>query len=128
MTREFAELDTEQGCTPLGIDVVTLLPGKKDWPYHLHATQWEIYIAIEGVARMRLNENYIDMVPGDSIQCAPGAAHQIINESESPFTYWLVTNSPEFDVCYYPDSDKLSGGERILGPLSDGQNWTKTPH
>ena len=87
--------------------------------------QQEIYIAIEGVACVRLNKNYIDMVPGDSIQCALNAAHQIINEFESPFTYWLVTNSPEFDACYYPDSDKLSGGKRILRPFSDRQNWTK---
>ena len=28
-------------------------------------------------------------------------------------------------VTLPPDSDKLSGGKRILGPLSDRQNWTK---
>ena len=132
LTEKFAELDTEQRRAPFDIEVVTLPPGKKDWPYHVHATGWEVYIAIEGVARMRIDGNYIDMMPGDSIQCAPGAAHQIINESESPFIYWLVSSSPTFDTSYYPDSDKLTVRQVLGAPSSElgasatGETtWTK---
>ena len=72
----------------------------------MRATGWVLYIAIAGTAPMRLDDNYIEMAPSDSIQCAPGAAHQIINESDSLFIYWLASSSPAYDTGYYPDSDK----------------------
>lgn len=119
LTEKLADSDVERRRAPFDIDVVTIPPGKTDWPYHVHATGWELYIAIKGTARMRLDDNYIEMAPGDSIQCAPGAAHQVINESDSPFIYWLVSSSPAFDTGYYPDSDKLTV-TKVLGAPSDG--------
>ena len=106
MTKILAGSDVERRRAPFDIDVVTVPPRKTKWPYHVHATVGERYIAIEGTARINLDANYIEIAPGDSIQCAPDPEHQVINESDSPFIYWLVSSSPALDTAYYPDSDK----------------------
>ena len=124
LTEKLYDLNREKGRAPFDIDVVTISPGKKDWPYHVHAAGWELYIAIEGQAQMRIDGSCVEMASGDSIQCAPGVAHQIINNSDAVFRYWLISDSPAFDTYYYPDSDKLTA-RGILGASSKEAIWTK---
>ena len=124
LTEKLFDLNEEKGRAPFDIEIVSVDPGKKDWPYHVHATGWELYIAVEGKAQMRLDDSFVEMAEGDSIQCAPGVAHQIINRSKEIFRYWLVSDSPSFDTYYYPDSDKLTA-RGVLGASSREMTWTK---
>jgi len=124
LTEKLFDANNEKGRAPFDVDIVTIAPGKKDWPYHVHANGWELYIAIEGKAQMRIDGSYVEMTAGDSIQCAPGVAHQIINNSDASFQYWLISDSPSFDTYYYPDSDKLTA-RGVLGISSKDMTWTK---
>lgn len=119
ITKALTNRDEHKRQPPFDMDYVTLPPGKKDFPYHVHATGWELYCAVKGSAHMRVEEDLVELKPGDAIQCPPGVAHQIINDSDADFEYWLISSSPDFDTAYYPDSDKLTV-QQILGANKEG--------
>ena len=93
---------------PFEVEYVTVPPGKKAFTYHVHGTQWEFYYAIKGSAHMRVEEGLVELKAGDAIQFPPGVAHQLINDSDADFEYWIVASNQDFETCYYPDSDKVS--------------------
>ncbi len=111
---------------PFDVAHVTLAPGKKNWPYHRHGAQWEMYVALKGTAKVRIEGSLIGFEEGDFVLCPPGDAHQIINESAAEFEYLAISDNPEFDTEYYPDSDKVSVSPR-LGANQEGtlNNWGK---
>ena len=100
--------DKKDRTPPFDLEHVILAPGKRLCPYHTHATSWEMYYAISGKAQMRIDGEVQGFEPGDVIQCAPGQAHQLINNGTEDFEYLVIANNPEFDACYYPDSDKMN--------------------
>ncbi|MBT4977015.1 MAG: cupin domain-containing protein [Gemmatimonadetes bacterium] len=58
-----------------------LAPGKRNFPYHCHATGWEMYYALKGQAGMRAEVGIEEFKAGETAIYPPGDAHQIINES-----------------------------------------------
>ena len=102
-----AEQDQQKRDAPVDIEHCVLAPGKKNFPYHCHAAEWEIYYALKGQARMRTEAGIEDFNAGETAICPPGEAHQIINESADDFEYLVITNNAGFDTYYYPDSDKV---------------------
>lgn len=104
------------GRRPFEVQFVTLLPGAALCPFHSHSAEWEHYIFISGEGRVR-HPGGVDAVgPGDHAFFPPGEAHQIVNESDAPLTYYVVANNPEgSDNCYYPDSDKWAVDFRAGG-------------
>ena len=102
-----AEQDQQKRDAPVDIEHCVLAPSKKNFPYHCHATEWEIYYALKGQARMRTEAGIEDFNAGETAICPPGEAHQIINESADDFEYLVITNNAGFDTYYYPDSDKV---------------------
>ena len=81
---------------------------------------------------MRFAEGTLDLAAGDAVQCPPGVAHQLANDGDSDFEYLVISSNPEFDTCYYPDSDKVSLNPTLevdKGPLSDERDgltvWTQ---
>ena len=107
-----AKRDEKKRQAPVDIEHCVLAPGKKNFPYHCHAAEWEIYYALKGQARMRTEAGIEDFKAGETAICPPGDAHQIINESADDFEYLVITNNAAFDTYYYPDSDKLLPGQR----------------
>ena len=92
---------------PYDVQWVTLPPGAALCPFHAHSAEWEHYIFISGEGRVRHPGGVDSVGPGDHAFFPPGEAHQILNESNAPLTYYVIANNPEgSDNCYYPDSDK----------------------
>lgn len=100
--------DEKDRTAPFDLEHVVLPAGKSNFPYHNHATTWEMYYALSGKAQMRIDGEIHDFEPGDVIQCAPGQAHQLVNNGTEDFTYLVIANNTDFDACYYPDSDKMN--------------------
>lgn len=50
------------------------------------------------------------MGPGDLIFCAlgPDHAHQFYNHTDERFRFLALSNQAQWDLCQYPDSDKLN--------------------
>ncbi len=103
--REVFEVEKTQ--CPFDMEHVTLPPGKKNYPFHSHGALWEMYYALAGAATMRTDEETVDFKAGEAYLCRPGLAHQIINSSDEDFVYFVISNDPPYDACFYPDSGKL---------------------
>jgi len=99
------------------IEHVILPTGKKNFPYHQHATWWELYFVIIGCGKVRTEKGYEEIQTNDCFVFPPGNPHQIINDSPNDLVYLVVANNTPFDQCYYPDSDKVW----FSGILAKGQ-------
>ncbi|MDQ8202464.1 cupin domain-containing protein [Pelagicoccus sp. SDUM812003] len=91
---------------PFDVAIVTLPPGKALCPYHVHATQWEFYHVLSGRGIVRDEQGETEVEPGDAFLFKPGEAHQVRNEGDTDFVYYVIADNPIGDHCYYPDSKK----------------------
>ncbi|HMO65747.1 MAG TPA: cupin domain-containing protein [Verrucomicrobiota bacterium] len=95
------------------VELVRLPPGARNFPFHSHATEWELYLIVSGSGMMRLNRRRVTLAPGDCVMCPPGDAHQIHNTGDADLLYYVVANHAPTDACHYPDSGKW--GVRAIG-------------
>lgn len=91
---------------PFDVAITTLSPGQTYCPYHAHDAQWEFYHVISGQGIVRAEAGETEVGPGDAFLFKPGEAHQLRNDSEADFTYYIIADNPISDHCYYPDSNK----------------------
>jgi len=118
--------DDQNRTPPFDLQHTVLPAGKRNYPYHTHATSWEMYYAISGVAQMRMDGEVHDFQSGDVIMCPPGQAHQLINDGTEDFEYLVIANNSDFDACYYPDSDKINLHPRWKAkPENMARAWTR---
>ncbi len=116
-----------EGGPPFDIELTTLPPGKKNYPYHAHASSWEYYIIVSGTGKFRdEHDHWHDLNPGDNIQCATKQAHQIWNDGPDPLVFYVITNNCEVEIVHYPDTGKtLIIPDRRLGYLSEADYYEK---
>ena len=91
---------------PFEVTLLRIPPGKRPWPYHFHASQWEFYYVMEGAGEMRLGEGNVSIRAGDAMMCPPGEAHQLHNTGDSDLLIQIIADNPPVDYCHYPDSGK----------------------
>lgn len=108
---------------PFELEHVVLRPGKRNFPFHTHGAQWELYYVLSGIAKMRTDIETVELEAGDSYLCPPGLAHQIINDSTVDFVYLVVANNSTFDSAYFPDSGKLAVWDKLWDSLPKGRFW-----
>jgi len=91
---------------PFDVEILRVLPGKKNYPFHSHSAQWEFYHVISGKGLMRDDEGEHGIESGDAMIFKPGEAHQIFNNSEQDLIVYVIADNPIGESCYYPDSKK----------------------
>ena len=93
----------------LNFDIRQLNPGQYSAPYHSHRYAEELFMLIAGSATLRTPEGLEVVGPGDMIFCEAGeaGAHQLYNHTEEPCIFLDVRTFIGYDVCDYPDSDKI---------------------
>jgi uncharacterized cupin superfamily protein len=93
----------------LGASIDTLAPGKRGCPYHLHHSQEEMFVVLEGEGTLRVAGEMLPLRTGDVIFIPAGAEypHQIINTSHAPLKYLSVSTQESPEICEYPDSGKF---------------------
>jgi uncharacterized cupin superfamily protein len=91
--------------------------GKRGCPYHLHHTQEEMFIIIEGDATLRVAGEMLPVMAGDLIFIPPDpeCPRQIICTSEAPVKYLPIRTMEIPEMCKYPDSAKFlaEGGHSL---------------
>ena len=99
----------ELGAENMGFHVEILPPGKYTCPYHYHHAEEELFIVIEGKATLRQNDEFKTVGKGDLIffKTGPEFAHQFYNHTETDFKFFVLSSKNPFDICEYPDSDKI---------------------
>lgn len=93
----------------LNFDIRQLNPGQYSAPYHSHRYAEELFMLIAGSATLRTPEGLEVVGTGNMIFCEAGeaGAHQLYNHTEEPCIFLDVRIFIGYDVCDYPDSDKI---------------------
>lgn len=93
------------GLTQFGAHVHTLLPGGRASDRHWHAHEDELLFVLSGEVTVVENDGEHVLRPGDAA-CWPAGtpdAHQVLNRSEEPCSYFIVGSRVERDVVHYPE-------------------------
>ena len=93
----------------LGCSLYELPAGKRSWPYHYHTANEEALFVLSGEGTVRCDGETAAISEGDYLTFAANAegAHRVINDSEGPLRYLIVSTMTEPDVTVYPDSEKF---------------------
>jgi uncharacterized cupin superfamily protein len=96
--------------TNLNFDLRQLNPGQYNCPYHFHRHAEELFMIISGAATLRTPAGLEVVEAGDLLFFEMGetGAHQLYNHTEEPCVYLDIRTSVGFDVCEYPDSNKVN--------------------
>ncbi len=108
---------------PFDLALVRIPKGKSYCPYHLHGAETEMYFVVSGRGMVRDESGTTEVEAGDAFLFGPGAAHQLSNEGEEDFVYYVIADNPRGDSCYYPDSGKAvvirEGSEEIIANVAE---------
>ena len=118
----------KMGISPknLNFDLRQLNPGQLSAPYHFHRYAEELFMVISGSMTLRTPEGFEAVSPGDVIFFGMGeqGAHQFYNHTPEPCIYLDIRTFIGYDVCEYPDSDKI-----LLAPSYEiFKNGTRTSY
>jgi uncharacterized cupin superfamily protein len=93
----------------LNFDLRQLNPGQYCAAYHFHRYAEELFMLISGSATLRTPEGLEIIESGDLIFFEKGetGAHQLYNHTEEPCVYLDIRTFIGYDVCEYPDSNKI---------------------
>jgi uncharacterized cupin superfamily protein len=101
----------DKGTNPkhLNFDLRMLNPGQFSAPYHSHRFAEELFMIISGSATLRTPAGMELVNAGDLIffEMGDSGAHQLYNHTEETCTYLDIRTYIGFDVCDYPDSNKI---------------------
>ena len=93
----------------LNFDLRLLNPGQLSAPYHFHRFAEELFMVISGSMTLRTPEGFELISSGDLIffEMGESGAHQFYNHTSETCTYLDIRTYIGYDVCEYPDSDKI---------------------
>jgi uncharacterized cupin superfamily protein len=91
---------------PFDLALVRIPAGATLCPYHVHSAQWEMYVIVSGIGKVRDEKGATDVSAGDAFLYGPGEAHQFSNPGLEDFVYYVIADNPIGATCYYPDSKK----------------------
>ena len=110
--RVFSDISRiKKGINPqnLNFDLRQLNPGQYCAAYHFHRYAEELFMIISGSATLRAPKGLEIVNSGDLIFFEKGetGAHQLYNHTEAPCIYLDIRTFIGYDVCEYPDSNKI---------------------
>lgn len=93
----------------LNFDLRQLNPEQYSAPYHFHRYAEELFVLISGSATLRTPNGLEIVNAGDLMFFEKGetGAHQLYNHTSEPCIYLDIRTYIGYDVCEYPDSDKI---------------------
>jgi len=93
----------------LNFDLRLLNPGQFSAPYHSHRFAEELFMILSGSLKLRTPDGLQTVSAGDLIffEIGDSGAHQFYNHTSEPCTYLDIRTFCGFDVCDYPDSEKI---------------------
>ncbi len=112
-----ARVGAAAGAERLGAAVYELPPARRNMPYHAHFGLEELLFVLRGTPTLRSPAGERELVEGEVVCFPPGrdGAHQLINNTDSPVRYLIVSSHTAADVVEYPDSGKVAARGGPLG-------------
>lgn len=98
-------VDAEQ----LGASLYELPPGDRSWPYHYHTANEEAMFVLDGTGMVRLDGEERPLESGDFVvfPADERGGHQVVNDSDEPLRYLVVSTMTEPDITIYPEMEKF---------------------
>jgi uncharacterized cupin superfamily protein len=93
----------------LGCSLYELPPGRKSWPYHYHTANEEALYVLAGTGRLRHDGESYDLRAGSyaTFPAEASGGHRVVNDSDEPLRYLVVSTMNDPDLTVYPDSGKF---------------------
>lgn len=109
------DLAKQLSATMFGARLWRLMPGQAS-TRHRHQQQTELYVVLEGIGRIRVEQRLLTLAPLSSLVIEPDCVRQIFNDTNTE-ALWLVVGtpaeaantiqmSPEQLAQLYPDGPK----------------------
>jgi uncharacterized cupin superfamily protein len=110
-----ARLSRQASAERLGLSLWEVEPGQAAYPYHLHLTEEEIVVVLEGTPSLRTPDGWRELEQGEVVSFLRGeeGAHQIVNRSAGTVRFLAFSPSGEPDIVVQPDSGKVGAFERL---------------
>lgn len=104
-----AQLAPRLGASRLAMTVYDLPPGQAVCPYHFHWGDEEWMVVVSGTPTVRTPSGERTLEPGDVVcfVVGPEGAHRVHNASDDAARVALFSNTHEFGIIEYPESDKI---------------------
>ncbi|MGA3122355.1 MAG: cupin domain-containing protein [Polyangiaceae bacterium] len=107
LPREVRALGDAFGLTAIGVNLVTLFPGKESSLRHHHSHEDELIYVLEGALVLHTHAGEEPLTAGMAagFRAGDGNGHHLYNRSDKPATYLVVSNRHPEDQARYPDDD-----------------------
>ena len=121
------QLGAAAGGRRIGASLIELPPGKRSWPFHAHSANEEAIFVLEGEGVLRLPSGETAVRAGHYIAfpVGPEHAHQMINRSDRPLRYLVLSTLLPVEISEYPDTGKVGLFARTSrwGYLAPADYW-----
>ena len=104
--RHVAPVGAQAGARELGASVYELEPGAVGSPLHVHHANEELLLVLAGTLSVRgLNgEQLLSAGAVVAFRRGQAGAHSLVNRSDAPVRYLVVSTTNHPDVVEYPDT------------------------
>jgi uncharacterized cupin superfamily protein len=104
--RHVAHVGAKAGARELAANVYELEPGAVGSPLHLHHANEELLLVLAGTAWLRGPDGTQILSAGAMVAFPRGrtGAHSLVNRSDTPVRYLVVSTTNRPDVVEYPDT------------------------
>jgi uncharacterized cupin superfamily protein len=117
------DLAKQLEATTLGARLWRLEPGQAS-TRHRHARQEELYLLLEGVGRLRIDDDLLTLPPMSALVVEPRTVRQLFNDTGEE-ALWLVVGAPPeaantLEMTPEQLADMYPDGPKALPPELDG--------
>ena len=93
----------------IGCSLYELPAGGRSWPYHYHTANEEAMYVLSGTGTLRLDGETYSLEAGDyaAFPADESGGHRVVNDSDEPLRYLVVSTMVDPDVTVYPESDRF---------------------
>jgi uncharacterized cupin superfamily protein len=104
--RDVAPVGAQAGARELAANLYELAPGAVGAPLHVHHANEELLLVLSGTLTLRTPEETQLLSAGAVIAFPRGhaGAHSLVNRSDAPIRYLVVSTTNCPDVVEYPDT------------------------
>jgi uncharacterized cupin superfamily protein len=104
--RHVAPVGAQAGAQELAANVYELDPGAVGSPLHVHHANEELLLVLAGTLSLR-GPDGTQLLPAGAVVAFPrgqAGAHGLVNRSDAPVRYLVVSTTNRPDVVQYPDT------------------------
>ncbi len=127
--RHVAAVGAEAGARELGASVFELEPGAVGSPFHVHHANEELLLVLAGTLSLR-GPGGTQLLHAGAVVAFPrgrAGAHGLVNRSDAPARYLVVSTANSPDVVEYPDTGAtlvVLSEQRQIYPRGTGEDPT----